>query len=166
MPTSDWLQISKTLDLVMQFQPGSVLDIGIGFGKWGLLLREYLDIWQGRYKKEEWKARIDGVEINRAYRNPVYDFAYDFVYYCDIMSCLSILDGYDLVLLIDVIEHLEKETGLLLLQALKNKYIVCTPAQFYSDDRVEESERHKSLWLPSDFEHSEVIGVQIIGWRG
>ena len=28
--------------------PSSVLDIGTGFGKYGLLCREYLELWDGR----------------------------------------------------------------------------------------------------------------------
>ena len=37
---SNPLQISFVLDLILQLQPDSVLDIGCGGGKYGLLIRE------------------------------------------------------------------------------------------------------------------------------
>ena len=49
--TSNPMQISFVLDAILQLNPSSVLDIGCGSGKYGVLLREYLP-----------KARIDGIE--------------------------------------------------------------------------------------------------------
>src|SRR3712207_6933182 len=37
---------------------------GIGFGLWGCLLRQYLDVWAGRIQRDQWTTRIDGIEID------------------------------------------------------------------------------------------------------
>ena len=44
MPSSRPNTIPTVIHLVKQFQPKSILDVGIGFGKWGHLFREYTDI--------------------------------------------------------------------------------------------------------------------------
>ena len=63
MPVSLWLGVEDCLDVVTRQRPGSVLDAGIGFGLWGHLLRQYLDVWEGRIQPAEWQIRIDGIEI-------------------------------------------------------------------------------------------------------
>ena len=45
------MQISYVLDAILQLNPQSVLDIGCGSDKYGVLTREYLR-----------KARINGIE--------------------------------------------------------------------------------------------------------
>ena len=45
MPTSLYTQITKILDAIVHTNPQSVLAIGTGFGKYGLLCREYLELW-------------------------------------------------------------------------------------------------------------------------
>src|SRR5271163_3876407 len=44
MPTSQKDQIPHIISVVQQVRPASVLDLGLGFGKYGFLLREYLDV--------------------------------------------------------------------------------------------------------------------------
>ncbi len=43
MPTSHLYQISDILEIISLIRPRSVLDVGVGFGKYGLLAREYLE---------------------------------------------------------------------------------------------------------------------------
>jgi hypothetical protein len=50
------------MDLVVNLNPSSVLDIGTGFGKYGLLCCEYLKLWDGRENYSHFLRRIDGVE--------------------------------------------------------------------------------------------------------
>ncbi len=44
MPTSWYQVIPHILDLLQNEQPRSILDIGVGFGKYGLLIRDTLEI--------------------------------------------------------------------------------------------------------------------------
>jgi hypothetical protein len=50
------------MDLVTTLNPDSVMDIGAGFGKYGVLCREYLELWDGRQDYSNFKRRIDGVD--------------------------------------------------------------------------------------------------------
>jgi hypothetical protein len=45
MPTSDVCNVPSILTVVGNLQPQSILDIGCGFGKYGMLMREYLELW-------------------------------------------------------------------------------------------------------------------------
>ena len=74
MPTSHFYQLNEIVELVTLTNPKSVLDIGIGFGKYGFLLREYLELRDGRNKYNDWKRRIDGIEVFEEYLTPVHHF--------------------------------------------------------------------------------------------
>ena len=85
MPSSQHQQISKIIDYVMTIDPKSVLEIGVGFGKYGLLCREYLEFWKGDVDwqlpiKENWERRIDGIEAFESYINKHQDYIYDNLY--------------------------------------------------------------------------------------
>lgn len=155
------------MDLIIQRSPKSILDVGIGFGKWGMLCREYLDIYHGRYIKAEWQIRIDGLEIFESYRTPVWEL-YDSITIGDLREKAELLNQYELVLLIDVIEHLERDEGETVMKSIATGYIVATPVNLHSLENAafgNEHEKHKSLWFPADFPNSEIVGDQIIGWN-
>jgi hypothetical protein len=140
----------------MRVEPKSVLDIGVGFGKWGFLCREYGDIWFNRYEKSEWTVRIDGCEAFPNYKTPIYDYIYDNIYYGDVSETLDTLPSYDLAILGDVIEHFDKETGLRLLKKLSQKcnyVLMSSPTSFFgqnSDLDQNPFEEHKCLWTIKD----------------
>ncbi len=62
MPTSNPYQINEILEAINITRPRSILDIRVGFGKYGVLAREYLELYDGREKYGDWKRRIDGIE--------------------------------------------------------------------------------------------------------
>jgi hypothetical protein len=155
LPSSQHYHISKIIDIILSLQPFSVLDVGSGFGKYGVLCREYLELWDGR---QEYKfiRRIDGVEVFENYITPLHKFIYNNIYTENIIDLVKRLDfTYDLVLLIDVLEHFSKEEGIWLLNNLlsKNKGIlICTPkkpsAQKDAFDNIFET--HKSSWKKAE----------------
>jgi 2-polyprenyl-3-methyl-5-hydroxy-6-metoxy-1,4-benzoquinol methylase len=151
MPSSQHYHISKIMDLIISVKPFSVLDVGCGFGKYGVLCREYLELWDGR-QEYEFVRRIDGVEVFENYITPLHKFIYNNMYIENIINVISKLDySYDLVLLIDVLEHFSKGEGMLLLNNLlkKNKGIlVSTPKKPSPQKDVfgNAFEIHKSLW--------------------
>ncbi|GAJ19846.1 unnamed protein product, partial [marine sediment metagenome] len=66
---------------------------------------------------EDWKKRIDAIEIFERYtRLPWYTIIYNNIYNQDIIKNDGILAKYDLVLFMDVVEHLNKEKGLKMLK--------------------------------------------------
>ena len=61
MPSSQYYHISKIMEMIISLNPKSVLDIGSGFGKFGVLCREYLELWDGRQKYDfKKKNRLRG----------------------------------------------------------------------------------------------------------
>lgn len=155
MPSSRYGSIPFVLDLVIKMQPKSILDCGIGFGKWGVLFREYLDIWKVNKPFQERVTRIDGVEIFSEYENSVWK-VYDNIYTGNIIDLIPELSvhKYDLLFMGDVIEHLDKEEGKNLLKELSyNHIIVITPLHVLKQETVynNQYETHKSEWRYQDF---------------
>jgi protein-L-isoaspartate O-methyltransferase len=156
MPVSDYHQISDVLHVVQQVNPKTVLDVGVGFGKWGVLCREVLDIYQGRVSPPEWLVRIDGIEIHEPYRNPLWDLAYNEVRIGDGFTEVESLGIYDLVICCDVIEHFDKDTGAVFLAKLLRHgriVIITSPRGFAPQGAIynNEHETHRSGWLACDF---------------
>lgn len=138
----------------------SVLDVGAGFGKYGVLCREYLELWDGRYKYHEFQRRIDAVEVFADYITPLHKFIYNNVYTEDILTLIPKLDikYYDMVLLIDVLEHFEHSIGQTLLDRLltidrKAKgVLVSTPKNPLPQNAKfgNEYEIHRSKWTEQE----------------
>jgi SAM-dependent methyltransferase len=173
MPTSHPLTISPMLTIItehyknrpLSITPFSILDVGCGNGKWGMLIREYLDgCWYGRRyeNKDTWKVHLVGVEPFGRYITDVHRYHYDRIIYRDIWEAIEEEElkdeRFDIILLSDVIEHMIQGEGLKLLSQLK-KYLkltgiilLSTPTQFFPQGKVDgcEWEVHKCLWSEDD----------------
>jgi 2-polyprenyl-3-methyl-5-hydroxy-6-metoxy-1,4-benzoquinol methylase len=156
MPSSQYYHISKIMDIVMALKPDSILDVGAGFGKYGVLCREYLELWDGRQKYSDFRKRIDCIEIFNEYITSIHKLVYDNIYVDDAVSVLGRLDArYDLVLMIDVLEHFDKETGKNLLRDALEKcggILVSTPKKVSAQGNVfgNQFETHRSQWSKND----------------
>lgn len=156
MPLSNPEHVPAVLHFAQSCQPGSILDIGIGTGSYGLLLRQSLDIGCGRIQRTEWQVNIDGVEIFEGYRNPVWSYAYSRVLMGDIRQLLPGLGTYDLVLCNDVLEHFPRDEARQLVRALLGQcrvLLATTPNLEYPQGSWggNEAETHHSLLDRSDF---------------
>lgn len=162
MPSSRPNHIPAVLGVMLRLEPSSVLDIGTGFGKWGVLIREYTDIRLSerepeRYDRENWRVRIDGIEGFRRYLTPVHDYVYDHVHVGDMRDVIDGLGTYDMILLGDVIEHVEKAEGEALLRKCldhcSGAVVVSTPAVFREQGEAcgNVLETHRSFWTSGDF---------------
>lgn len=169
MPISHSQQLNEVTQILMVTKPDSVLDIGAGFGKYGVLAREYLELWDGREKYLDWKRRIDAIEVFKEYVTPLYDFIYDNTYIGNAIEIVPKLTAhYDLILLIDIIEHLDYKEGMQLLKdCLKagHNVLVSTPKDIgHQDDKFGNPyEEHKFQWTEKLFQslpHSVIIPNQ------
>lgn len=123
MPISNIGSVENGIRLALKISPDSVLDVGFGFGMWGFLLREYLDVrrfhtWKG-LNSANWKVRVDGVDVFEKYvRTPGIEYLYDNLYAMPAAQLFRRLgqDGYassyDLVIFSHVLEHMPKDEGL------------------------------------------------------
>lgn len=162
MPSSRPELIPFVINLVMQLQPRSILEIGTGFGKYGMLFREYLDIWgaaadPGRLAPQNWQVRIDGIEYFESYITDLQRHIYDRIIIGDAMDEIDRLPSYDLVFLGDVIEHFPKEDGQLLLKKClthANRMVIVTTPNYFNPQGAEygnTKETHHCLWTREDF---------------
>jgi len=162
MPSSRPNTIPIVINVLRQLKPQSILDVGVGFGKWGHLFREYTDILEAerdpaRYRRENWRVRIDGIEGHTAYLTEMHRFLYNQIHVGDASTLMKTLPHYDLIFLGDIIEHFEKAVGMELLRdavAHANKAVVVSTPKFETEQEDlcgNELERHRSLWSVKDF---------------
>jgi hypothetical protein len=156
MPTSNLALWPAILNLVYETPHRRVLDVGPGWGKAGVLLREYCGC-----------EVVDAVELWEPYVTPRLRANYDTVLRADICAVPGFaLSTYDVVLMIEVLEHLEKADGLELLDRIDCPVVVCTPAEFFQNPEHElvPPETHRSLWSVEDFgERLEIDASQMGG---
>jgi SAM-dependent methyltransferase len=159
MPVSLWLGLEDALSAIKEQWPRSVLDAGIGFGLFGHLLRQYLDVWEGRIRREDWRIRIDGIEIDERRIQPHARYLYDGVFVGDIRELVPLLASrsrYDVILFGDVLEHLPKADAAALLRksvALAGKLVVVRIplGDGWRKEGREEPDHHRSTWSVDDF---------------
>lgn len=159
MPVGAFQQLSSVAGLIVRINPKKTLDVGMGFGTHGVLIREYLDLWDNVNETEmyAWKRELDGIEIFEKYISPAHRFLYDNIYIGDARTIIPALKKhYDLVILADVIEHLSSADGRALLSdilAITDNVIVSTPknAKEQGAQYGNEHERHLSQWHERDF---------------
>jgi hypothetical protein len=152
LPSSDFEQIETIIRLIRAADPRVMLDIGVGFGKYGVLAREYLEVWTGTGEYGRWQRRIEGVEAFPKYLTPLHDYIYDRIHVGSALEIVPNLTGpYDLILLIDVIEHFSKldaERLLAACECIAKNVLIATPRTFYEQEAVFDNpyEEHRSHW--------------------
>ena len=181
MPSSSPTLLTPIVQTILHLWPRAGLDVGCGWGKWGALLREYLDGW-GPGADGSRRTRIDAVEIWAPYIGPLHAAVYDEVFFpVDAVDFLeatpadrgmrSAPSAYDLILCIDMIEHLDEANGRRFVAAALRRgktLLISTPMNPSPQEAVfgNEHERHVSRWKPSDFESPgrAVSGVAMAGF--
>ncbi len=155
MPIGSYASVPALTQALLQCRPQSVLDLGMGFGGNGVVVREWLDLGV-----QPWKTYLVGVEVWADYRNPVWDL-YNIVYVQTIEAFLaSNNELFDAVLFGDVLEHFEKQAGRAVLEAIKPRVrqgghlFVATPAAFFPQEAVygNQWEQHRSAWTAAELE--------------
>lgn len=110
MPTSTYSHIPTVVRFLQIAMPSSILDIGLGNGKMGFIARDFLDVMLGqRHRKEDWKVKIDGIEVFPEYIQNHQKAIYNHIYIGDAFEVIDSLGDYDLIILGDVLEHFKKE---------------------------------------------------------
>ena len=80
MGTSNWQNISFCINVIRRILPQKILDAGVGFGRWGILCREFLEVWDGKTHSSDWKLQIDGVEIFKSNIEEYHNFFYSRIF--------------------------------------------------------------------------------------
>jgi hypothetical protein len=145
MPSSYVDSVPPVVHMLVKRAPTTIVDIGPGWGKYGLMAREYLG-----------PVLLHAVEVPEGHQ-PTQRYLYDFVHYRDVRSLSTDTwrtYGFDVALMVDVIEHLPHEDGEKLLAALfeaGTDVLVSTPTSFFEQDPGNNPhEAHVSFWSLED----------------
>lgn len=143
MPTSYVQNILPIMHYLERIRPKAVLDVGTGYGKFAFLLRERIDDFS-------WNMQIDGVEAwPKYFKKSGTEYLYNSVFKTDFLSA-PLIDQYDVVLMIDVLEHFSDVDAVTALKkaAAHGKRILISAPLGYEQGAVggNEFERHQSEW--------------------
>lgn len=163
MPTSNLAVWPTILNLIESTDPHrTVLDVGPGWGKAATLLREYLnarpeqldavEAWPDYVAEHRLANLYDTIHVGRAQ---------------DLDD--EVVGGYDLVLMVDVIEHMPKAEALVFLGRCRGWVVICTPVEFFSNGPgLPDTEEHVSHWTSADWEaladRVDVMSDYLGGW--
>jgi len=168
MGTSNWQNISYCIDVIRKIAPKKILDAGIGFGRWGILSREFLEVWEGRVRSKDWELQIDGVEIFNSNIEEYLKYFYSNIYNIDAYQYInSTPDFYDLIIIGDMLEHLEKRKANDFLHncMAKSKFVMINipigndweQSEMYGNIY----EKHLSYWKVKDFDIYKPIKIKV-----
>jgi SAM-dependent methyltransferase len=173
MGTSYAEQIPQIIHVVQQLRPRRVLDVGKGFGKYGLLLHEFAGLDTSKRVepslplKMQSSLTIDAVEIDSDLILPHLDQLYSEVFFGDVTEIQNRLPRYDLILMVDVIEHIAKPKGEKLLREWIRRgeaVLISTPISFFRQHLFQSPhEEHVSYWCTRDFRQIGHTIVQYVG---
>ena len=153
------------MGLIDRIAPSSVLDVGAGWGKYGVLFRMQASLLNltlntdgGAWRRETSVFRVDAIEPFESQLGKLHELVYDQVFKMDVQEFLSAPHkSYDLIYFGDVLEHLDhkvaEETVLPGLVDASNKAVIIqTPYEYYDQDAHfgNEYQRHRSQWRLAD----------------
>jgi hypothetical protein len=170
MPSAEPSNITRIIETVIKLKPKSILDIGVGVGKYGLLFRDYLDshwVHHAFHDPKTWTLELIGIEVFEKYLTPVQRYIYNNIWIGDAYKLLKGTAGchqFDLVFMGDVIEHFTKEEGRNLIECIRDNWltehghiIISTPnfqTRINDPARVifgNQNEIHKCRWYAQEF---------------
>ena len=145
MGTSYYENISSLLEIICIINPSSILDIGCGQGNYGFLSKNFLQSLH----------TLDGIDIWRPYTEKLEIF-YTKIYTGNIKEILSTCGKYDLVLLIDVLEHFNEKDGKnILYEAMKHgiNVLISVPKDNGNQKDLDGNpyQEHIYQWKKNDF---------------
>ena len=161
MPCSMPYNTSTISEIIWRTSPKSIIDIGSGGGKYGVIFRELTDWMRGRYYKNQWKIKIDCVEIFEKYITPIHQYIYDKITIGDIREIE--IEKYDLIFMGDVLEHIKRNeainlfkkihksnSGMILISTPDGKTQLAEKRNPHGND----NESHVYMWNKEELENS------------
>lgn len=148
--------IPVIIHAIAQYKPKSVVDFGMGNGKYGFLIREYF------YKREPgaqgtWPhvETVIGVDVWTGYQKPWHEHIYDRLIFGNALEMEP--EKADLYLMIDTPEHWPKDKAKKLIdKCLQHGAVLISTPKDIGDQGESHGnvwERHITQWYPGDFQH-------------
>jgi len=158
MPMSIWANTDEAIRHIRLMKPKTVLDIGVGFGKWGYLIRGSVETEQGNRAPYDWQITIEGVEACNEYLNfwpDILCMLYNNIWNEDVMDFE--FGDYDMIIAGDVLEHLKRVDAINTMRAIlahcRSFIFVIPTGEGWSNSNAAHVkqfpfEEHKSEWEP------------------
>ena len=161
MPTSSYALIPEVAERLCHHQPKKILDVGIGLGMNGAVVRQWLD--QG---VAPWKRHLVGVEPWGSYRNPMWEL-YTEVVVDTVQNYLrNHPEEFDFVLMTDVLEQIKRPEVKIIFDQLKSimapqGVILVGTSTYHHEGAIYGNvyEEHRSVWNAADLAE---VGFRII----
>ncbi len=162
------LNITDILEIIRKINPVKILDVNVGFGRWGILCRELLERDnQGKIRRPDlWNLKIDGVEhIESTYLQSYHDIFYDNIYRQDINGFLeNHIDLYDLTIFSDILENTDKVKAFSMINnAMEISRFILVYVKL-GDHNTNDLER-VSVWTQEDFMNYSLVNNIILNDR-
>lgn len=174
--------ITEAHNILSRSKTPRVLDCGVGSGIYGAMIRNWVDYGY----EPNYRTYLMGIEGFPKYKGHNYNH-YNYVHYMKIQDWLkwevAKNDVFDVILLLDVLEHFDKQEGTWVLEELKKhlvpggSLIVVTPSIHIEQGAIWGNvlETHKCVWTseemdnlgfiiqedgkePNDYGHCQVVG--------
>ena len=176
MPSSTYHTLNVAVQNILKVQPQSVLDIGVGFGKWGFLVREYIETWNDRVFPDQWTCKINGLEIFEPYTKLPHVVAlYDKITIGNASETIKSELFYDLIIAMDIVEHLPKDEGMGLCTEMLKRFnkacMINVPTGDWMNNVViagNEAEAHQAIWEEIDLKNLALqndLKVELFPWK-
>lgn len=164
--TSTLYSTEWVIERLRLLKPASIIDIGCGWGRWGFLAREFLELWEHRYAPEDWKLHIAALDVHPGTWTPIHVYLYDETIQADV-SDWEPSRRYDVAVLCDVLEHMPKQDAegvLAMLLGWCGAVLVGVPLGAWPlragfDGNPHEA--HVARWDESDFDPYDVEALKI-----
>ncbi len=126
------------VDAIVGLAPESILDLGCGTGYYGQLIRARMP-----------DVKLDGVEIFPDYKSDLWAH-YDSIFIQNLLD--GVPPGYDLYLMVDVLEHLPRHEGYHFVRSMPGFVLVSTPWAYEQGEMDGNPwQAHVSQWTLEDF---------------
>lgn len=171
LDTNSHLNITDILEIIRKVNPVKILDVNVGFGRWGILCRELLerDSFGNVRRPDLWNIKIDGIEkLEGNNLHNYHDVFYDNIYRQDIYGFLkSHVSLYDLTIFSEILECTSKETAI---EMISNSMEISRFILIYvklGDHNESHIVRDKifSIWEEDDFSNYKMINKIILNDR-
>lgn len=164
VPTGFWDSLGPAARFIEWMQPKRVLDVGVGNGRMGFLVREY-GAKEGIPRYKPGNLIIDGIEGYAPYLGPLQEAIYDRIIVSDALRALDdMTDRYELVIASDILEHFSEADArhfLHLLPRVGSVALVITPTfDMPQRSEINPLEDHRSFWPASTLRSAGARFVQ------
>lgn len=168
METQSHLNITDVLEIIRKIDPVKILDVNVGFGRWGILCRELLerDSFGNVRRPDFWNIKIDGIEkLEGNHLHNYHDVFYDNIYRQDIYGFLkSHVSLYDLTIFSEILECTAKEIAIdMITNAMDiSRFILVYVRLGNHNENHIIKDKILSTWEEEDFSNYNVINKIIL----